>query len=490
MQKTSNVFLDINLNILSSQLSGIKGKYTFFYMESRIERDSLGEIKVPSWAYWGAQTARSLIYFNIGENKIPISVIKAYGLIKRASAEVNYALGVLSEEKKNLIVRAASEVEEGLLNEHFPLSIWQTGSGTQTNMNVNEVIANRAIEMAGGIKGSKKPIHPNDDVNLSQSSNDTFPTAMHIAAVWALRERLLPRLRQLHTALALKSKEFSEIIKIGRTHLMDAVPMTLGQEFSGYVEQLSQSIERIEASLPCLYELAIGGTAVGTGLQAPKQFGALVVARIAEMSQQPFVPAVNRFAAIATHDSLVAAHGAIRTLVCSLTKITTDLSFLGSGPRCGLGELLFPENEPGSSIMPGKINPTQCEALAMICIHVMGNDQAISIAGSRGNFELNVYKPMIIHNFLDSCVILSDSLRSFTDFFVQGLRPNKDQIKQHVDRSLMLVTSLSPVIGYDRAAKVALKAFHENITLKEACLALGFLTEKQFDETVRPEKMI
>jgi fumarate hydratase class II len=459
-------------------------------MNSRIETDSFGEIEVPTWAYWGAQTARSQTYFNIGENKMPLAVIKAYGLIKRASAEVNFELGILSEEKKTLIVRAAREVEEGLLNEHFPLSIWQTGSGTQTNMNANEVIANRAIEMAGGVKGSKKPIHPNDDVNLSQSSNDTFPTAMHIAAVHALTERLLPRVRQLHTALAKKCEEFREVIKIGRTHLMDAVPMTLGQEFSGYTEQVHQNIERIEASLPRLYELAIGGTAIGTGVQAPKNFGIKVIAEIAANTKQPFIPAANRFAAIAAHDALVAAHAAIKLLAVSLVKITTDLSFLGSGPRCGLGELLFPENEPGSSIMPGKINPTQCEALMMACIHIMGNDQAISIAGSRGNFELNVYKPMIIHNFLDSCIILSDSLRSFTDFFIQGLRPNLDQMKQHVDRSLMLVTALSPVIGYDQSAKVALKAFRENTTLKEACLALGLLTGEQFDAAVKPEKMI
>lgn len=459
-------------------------------MATRIETDSLGEIEVPESAYWGAQTARSLIYFSIGENKMPVSMIRAYGLIKKACAIVNCELGLLPLEKKNLIVQAAEEVAEGLLNAHFPLSIWQTGSGTQTNMNVNEVIANRAIEIAGGKKGSKNPIHPNDHVNLSQSSNDTFPTAMHIAAVGMLHYRLIPMVHKLRDALAKKTQEFHKVLKIGRTHLMDAVPMTLGQEFSGYVEQLDQSLERIEASLPRLYELAIGGTAVGTGLQAPNDFGERVVKYIAEMSSFPFTPAPNKFAAIATHDIIVSSHGAIRTLACALTKITTDLSFLGSGPRCGLGELYFPENEPGSSIMPGKINPTQCEALAMACIHVMGNDQAIAIAGSRGNFELNVFKPMIIHNYLDSCILLSDALRSFTDYFVQGLRANLERTKSNVERSLMLVTALVPAIGYDKASKIALKAFHENLTLKQACLTLGFLGEKEFDEIVRPEKMV
>lgn len=459
-------------------------------MSTRIETDSMGEIEVPSSAYWGAQTARSLIYFNIGENKMPISLICAYGLIKRAAAEVNYELGLLSENKKSLIVQAAQEVAEGLLNEHFPLNIWQTGSGTQTNMNVNEVIANRAIELAGGVKGSKNPIHPNDDVNMSQSSNDTFPTAMHISASQMLIERLLPMVRKLRDALQRKVSEFDQIVKIGRTHLMDAVPLTLGQEFSGYVEQINHSLERIESTLPRLHELAIGGTAVGTGLHAPKEFGEKAAKRLSEFTDIPFVTAPNKFAAIASHDILVSAHGAIKTLACSLLKIATDLSFLGSGPRCGLGELFFPENEPGSSIMPGKINPTQCEALSMVCVHVMGNDQAIAVAGSRGNFELNVFKPVIIYNFLDSCILLSDALRSFTEYFVQGLRPNLERIKHFVDRSLMLATSLTPYIGYDKAAKVALKAFHENITLKEACLELKFLTEKEFEEIVKPEKMV
>lgn len=459
-------------------------------MEKRIESDSIGEIEVPATAYYGAQTARSLIYFNIGGTKIPAPVIQAYGLLKKASAEVNAELGLLPVEKKNLIVKAAQEVVEGKLNAHFPLSIWQTGSGTQTNMNVNEVIANRAIEMAGGVLGSKTPIHPNDHVNMSQSSNDTFPTVMHIAAAHALNDHLLPTTRHLCHALTQKVEEFQSIIKIGRTHLMDAVPMTLGQEFSGYVAQISQNLKRIEDSLPGIYELAIGGTAVGTGINAPKEFGKLVAQKLAEYTHLPFVAAANCFAAIAAHDALVAAHGTIRTLACSLIKISTDLSFLGSGPRCGLGELYFPENEPGSSIMPGKVNPTQCEALAMVCVHVLGNDQAITIAGSRGNFELNVFKPMIIFNFLDSCTLLSGAIRSFTDYFVRGLKPNLHGIRTHVERSLMLVTALTPIIGYDKAAKVAHKAFHENLTLKQACLDLGYLTAEQFDTHVKPENMV
>lgn len=459
-------------------------------METRIETDSMGEVEVPKSAYYGAQTARSLVYFKIGHDKIPTPIIHAYGMIKKAAAEVNFEMGLLPEELKNLIVRAASEVIDGLLNEHFPLSIWQTGSGTQTNMNVNEVIANRAIEFAGKPKGGKDPIHPNDHVNLSQSSNDTFPTAMHIAATCSVNCRLLPMVHKLRDALVHKVEEFRSIVKIGRTHLMDAVPLTLGQEFSGYVEQLNQNIERIEASLPRLYELAIGGTAVGTGLHTPKGFGEKVSLRIAEYMHLPFVSAANKFSAISAHDALVAAHATLKTLACSLIKISTDLSLLGSGPRCGLGELAFPANEPGSSIMPGKVNPTQCEALTMVCVHVMGNDQAIAVAGSRGNFELNVLKPMIIHNFLNSSVLLTDVLRSFTNYFVQGLKPNLNVIQSHVERSLMLVTALTPVIGYDRAAKAAHRAFHENKTLKQACMELEFLSEQQFDDTVRPENMV
>ncbi|MCC5832846.1 MAG: class II fumarate hydratase [Chlamydiales bacterium] len=459
-------------------------------MERRTESDSMGEVEVQASAYYGAQTARSLIHFNIGLDKMPIPVIRALGMIKKAAAQVNFELGLISEEKKGLISQAAEEVADGLLNAHFPLSIWQTGSGTQTNMNVNEVIANRAIELAGGVIGSKKPIHPNDDVNLSQSSNDAFPTAMHIAAATSLNFRLLPMVRKLREVLHQKAQEFQKIVKIGRTHLMDAVPITLGQEFSGYVEQIDQNLERIEMSIPRLYELAIGGTAVGTGFSAPKEFSERVCKKIAHYTHLPFVPAPNKFAALATHDPLVAAHGALKSLAVSLIKIATDLSFLGSGPRCGLGELLFPENEPGSSIMPGKVNPTQCEALTMICVHVMGNDQAVSIAGSRGNFELNVFKPMIIHNFLDSLILLSDGLRSFSEYFVSGLKPNHARIKKNLERSLMLVTALSPVIGYDKAAQTAHKAFHENMTLKEACLELGFLSEEEFDRIVQPEKML
>lgn len=461
-------------------------------METRIESDSLGEIEVPASAYYGAQTARSLIHFNInvGQHKIPIPVIRAYGLIKKVAAKVNCELGLLSKEKADLIMGAAQEVADGLLNDHFPLSIWQTGSGTQTNMNVNEVIANRAIEMAGGKMGSKHPIHPNDDVNKSQSSNDTFPTAMYLSSSQNIQFRLLPMVHKLREALAKKMVEFEGIVKIGRTHLMDAVPITLGQEFSGYVEQIIQGIERIEAMLPRLYELPIGGTAVGTGLGAPKNFGEKVIPYLAEETGLPFIKAANPFASIAAHDAIVAAHGMIKSLAVSLIKIATDLSWMGSGPRSGLGEVFFPENEPGSSIMPGKVNPTQAEALTMVCVHIMGNDQAISIGGARGNFELNVFKPMIIHNFFDSSILLSDAIRSFTDYFVLGLKPNRERIHELVGRSLMLVTALSPVLGYDKAAQIAHKAFHENLSLKEACLQLGYLTAKEFDQIVRPDQMV
>lgn len=459
-------------------------------VETRIESDSFGEIEVPASMYYGAQTARSLIYFKIGREQMPLSVIHAYGLIKKAAAEANFELGLLSEKKKSLIVEAAAEVFVGRLDEHFPLSIWQTGSGTQTNMNVNEVIANRAIELAGGVLGSKKPIHPNDDVNMSQSSNDTFPTAMHIASIYSLNGRLLPALRKMRQALHDKAIAFQEIVKIGRTHLMDAVPITLGQEFSCYLAQIDQSIKSIELVMPPLYELAIGGTAVGTGLNAPKGFAEKVAAKIFEMTRLPFVEGKNKFLLIATHDALVAAHSVLKTLACSLIKIATDLSWMGSGPRCGLQELFFPENEPGSSIMPGKVNPTQCEALTMICVHVMGNDQAISIAGSRGNFELNVFKPMIIYNFLDSVILLSDAIDSFTDYFLVGLKANKNRIKKYVDRSLMLVTALSPVIGYEKASQIAHKAYHEDLTLREACTALGFLSGEEFDRVVQPIKMV
>lgn len=459
-------------------------------MEMRIESDSFGEVEVPLSAYYGAQTARSLIHFDIGKHKVPTSLMRAFGLIKKAAAEVNCELGLLAEEKKELIVQAATEVIEGRFDSEFPLSIWQTGSGTQSNMNANEVIANRAIEIAGGKKGSKTPIHPNDDVNLSQSSNDTFPTAMYITAAQSVKLDLLPIVIKFRDALLEKANTYRDIIKIGRTHLMDAVPLTLGQEFSGYVNQIDQNIQRIERSLPDLYELAIGGTAVGTGFNAPPQFGERVSEKIAAFTGLPFVSASNKFAAIAAHDALVAAHGALKTLACSLIKIATDLSWLGSGPRCGLAELHFPQNEPGSSIMPGKVNPTQCEALTMICVHVMGNDQAVSIAGSRGNFELNVFKPMMIHNFLDTVVLLKDGLRSFTAHFIEGLKPNHGQIKHYLSRSLMLVTALSPIIGYDKAAQTAHHAYQKNITLKAACLELGLLSEEDFDKYVQPEKML
>lgn len=459
-------------------------------MESRIEKDSMGEVEVPGNVYYGAQTVRSLKHFNIGRERMPAAVIRAYGLLKKCAAKVNSELGLLPEQVANLIIKAATEIAENQLSDHFPLSIWQTGSGTQTNMNVNEVIANRAAELVGKPMGKKVPVHPNDHVNLSQSSNDTFPTVMHIAAAQVVSFRLLPMVHKLKEALQEKASAFAQIVKVGRTHLMDAVPITLGQEFSGYVEQIEQNIERIEEGLPKLYELAIGGTAVGTGLNAPKAFGEKVTKLLAEETGLGFIPAKNRFAALASHDSLVAVHGTFKTLACSLMKIATDLSLLGSGPRCGFGELFFPENEPGSSIMPGKVNPTQCEALAMVCTQVFGNDQAIAMAGSRGNFELNVYKPMMIHNFLTSATLLADVLRSFTDYFILGLKPNQQQISYYLERSLMLVTCLTPKIGYDQAAQAAHKAFKENLTLKEACLQLGYLNESEFHALVNPDKMV
>lgn len=459
-------------------------------MNHRIEKDSLGEVKVPSHKLWGAQTERSLKYFDIGLDRMPRSLIKAFGILKKASADVNFELGLLSKEHAYTIKKAAEEVEQGKHDEEFPLKIWQTGSGTQTNMNVNEVIANRAIAMLGGQIGSKTPIHPNDHVNKSQSSNDAFPTAMHIAAAMEIHEQLLPSLKSLQEALSEKAHIFKDIIKIGRTHLMDAVPMTLGQEFSGYASQLDEDIKRIESSLSGIYELAIGGTAVGTGLNADPRFGPLVAEKIAKMTHLPFVSAPNKFAALAAHDALVFASGAFKTLACSLMKIANDIRWLGSGPRCGLSELILPENEPGSSIMPGKINPTQAEALTMVCIQIMGNDTAISIAGSQGNFELNVFKPLIIHNFLQSTKLLADGCRSFKEHMIYGLEPNREKIQYYVDQSLMLVTCLTPVIGYDNAAKIALKAYRENKTLKQACLELHLLSEKEFNELVDPTKMI
>lgn len=455
----------------------------------RKESDSMGTIEVPNHCYYGAQTARSLIYFNIGNDKIPCSMIQAFGILKHAAAQVNAELGILPIEKSKLIMQAAAEVISGNLDAHFPLKNWQTGSGTQTNMNVNEVISNRAIEIAGGVLGSKTPIHPNDHVNMSQSSNDAFPTAMHIAAAQEINNNLLPALIKLKNSLVDKMKEFSAIVKIGRTHLMDAVPLTLGQEFSGYVAQLDQSIEYIKLTLPSLYQLAIGGTAVGTGLNAHPDFAKKVSAKIAEMTKLPFVPAPNKFALLAAHDAFVFASGALRTLAGALIKIANDIRWMGSGPRCGLSELFLPENEPGSSIMPGKVNPTQCEAMTMVCVQVMGNDTAIAMAGSQGNFELNVFKPLIINNFLHSVTLLADAARSFRTHLVTGLKVNKKQIKYYVEQSLMLVTVLNPKIGYDKAAEVAKKAYQEHLTLKEAALALDYLTEKEFDKLVQPHKM-
>ncbi|WKT81067.1 class II fumarate hydratase [Thermosynechococcus sp. PP45] len=457
---------------------------------TRLEYDSLGAIEVPADCYWGAQTARSLKYFPISHERMPLEVIHAMARLKKAAAIANRDFGVLAADKAAWIMQAADEVIEGRWDDQFPLSIWQTGSGTQTNMNVNEVIANRAIELAGGVKGSKTPIHPNDHVNCSQSSNDTFPAAMHIATVIELQERLLPMVRHLLAVLQEKVTTFADIIKIGRTHLMDAVPLTLGQEFSGYASQIAACQAHIEYALQHLYPLAIGGTAVGTGLNAPAGFGDRVAAELAQMTGYPFCKAENPFAALAAHDPLVMLSGALKTLAAAMMKMANDIRWLASGPRCGLGELILPANEPGSSIMPGKVNPTQCEALTMVCVQVMGNDAAVGIAGSQGNFELNVYKPLIIHNVLRSIELLSDAGQAFTEFCLIGLEPNREQIQRHLQRSLMLVTALNPHIGYDKAAAVAKKAYSEGKTLKEAAVELGYLTAEEFDQWVRPELML
>jgi fumarate hydratase class II len=457
---------------------------------TRTESDSFGPIEVPADRYWGAQTQRSLHHFAIGDDVMPRELIHAFGILKKAAALVNLELGLLPKDKADLIVRVADEIGAGTLDAHFPLRVWQTGSGTQTNMNVNEVIANCGAELAGQPMGGKRPLHPNDDVNMSQSSNDTFPTAMHIAAVESIERALMSAVRRLRDALAAKSEEFRDVVKIGRTHLMDAVPLTLGQEFSGYVAQLDADLGRLRAVLPDLCELALGGTAVGTGLNAPPRFGELAAAKIAELTGLPFVSAPNKFAALAAHDALVMASGALRTLAVSLMKIANDLRWLGSGPRAGLGELRLPENEPGSSIMPGKVNPTQCEAMTMVCVQVLGNDAAIAMAGSQGNFELNVFKPLIIHDFLHSTRLLTDACRSFTDYLVVGLEADRERIAQLMQSSLMLVTALSPPIGYDKAARVAHKAHHEHTTLREAAVALGYLTGEEFDRLVRPETMV
>jgi fumarate hydratase, class II len=455
----------------------------------RIESDSMGNIEVPNDRYYGAQTARSLIHFDIGRDTMPRELIRAFGILKKAAALVNQDLKKLSPEKTRLIVQAADEVISGKLDEHFPLRVWQTGSGTQTNMNANEVISNRAIEIAGGVLGSKKPIHPNDDVNMSQSSNDTFPTAMHIAAATRVAEALIPALIRLRDAIDAKAREFQDIVKIGRTHLMDATPLTVGQEMSGWVSLLDRDIARLQMTLPGLYDLAIGGTAVGTGLNAHPEFAERAAQKISELTGLPFQSHPNKFAALSAHDEIVFASGALKTLAASLMKIANDIRWLASGPRAGFGEITLPENEPGSSIMPGKVNPTQSEAMTMVAVQVFGNDAAIGFAGSQGNFQLNVYKPVMIHNFLNSVRLLSDACRSFTDHCIVGIHLDHDRIRENVANSLMLVTALTPKIGYDKAAEIAHKAHHDHSSLRAAALKLGYLTEKEFDELVRPEKM-
>lgn len=455
----------------------------------RIESDTMGEVEVPADRYWGAQTGRSLMNFDIGEDRMPLGVVRAFGILKQAAAAVNVDLGQLPADVGDLIQRAAQEVIDGELNDHFPLRVWQTGSGTQSNMNTNEVIANRAIELAGGTIGSKDPVHPNDHVNRAQSSNDTFPTAMHISATEAFVHRLIPSVTALRDAIAAKQADFAAIVKIGRTHLMDAVPLTLGQELSGWVAQLDAGLRRLEAALPDLKQLALGGTAVGTGLNTHPEFAARVAAAIAERTGLDFVTADNKFAELAAHDAIVAASGALNTLAASLMKIANDVRWLGSGPRSGLGELALPANEPGSSIMPGKVNPTQSEALTMVCCQVIGNHTATTIGGTQGNFELNVYKPMMIHNLLHSVDLLTDACRTFRTRCIEGLEAREDQIRAHVENSLMLVTALNPHIGYDNAAKIAKHAHANNTTLKAAALELGLLTEEQFEAWVRPEDM-
>lgn len=456
---------------------------------SRKETDSFGDIDVPADSYYGAQTARAMQHFAIGNDRVPSVFIRAYALLKKACALVNHELGHLDKKKTDLLVQAADEVIAGKLSDQFPLSVWQTGSGTQANMNLNEVLSNRAIEIAGGKRGSKDPIHPNDHVNMSQSSNDTFPTAMHMAALFEMKP-LLDNLKSLKKAFEKKEKEFHGIIKIGRTHLQDATPIALSQEISGYVSLLERNIHRIEQSLDGLYDLAIGGTAVGTGLNAPPQFGEKVARKLSELTKLPFRSHPNKFAALSAHDEIVFASSALRSTACALMKIANDIRWLGSGPRSGLSELILPENEPGSSIMPGKVNPTQCEALTMVAVQVMGNDTAIGIAGSQGNLELNVFKPMMIHNLLHSLLILKDSVHSFEKYCITGLKANRKKIEAYLQNSLMLVTALSPLIGYDKCAKIAHLAYTEELTLREACLRLGYLTASEFDRALDPTKMI
>jgi len=459
-------------------------------MEYRIERDTMGEIKVPADMYYGAQTARSVMNFKIGGETMPRELIRAFGILKKAAALTNAELGILPQEKADLIVQAADEVIDGKLNDHFPLVVWQTGSGTQTNMNVNEVIANRAIEALGGELGSKQPVHPNDHVNLSQSSNDTFPAALHLAVALALSDELLPAVEALRDALDRKAQGFTDVIKIGRTHLQDAVPLSLGQEMGGWVAQLDISFEGIAASLPRVRELAIGGTAVGTGLNAPAGFGEAVAARLRERLGQPFVSAKNKFQALAGQEGLAAAHGALTVLAGSLMKIANDIRWLASGPRCGLGELVLPENEPGSSIMPGKINPTQCESLTMVCVQVMGNNTAVQMASSQGNFELNVFKPLIAANLLESIGLLAGACHSFRQHCIEGMEADRSRIAQLLDQSLMLVTALTPAIGYDRASAIAKHAHQHQLSLKEAALILGDISAEDFDQLVQPQQMV
>ena len=459
-------------------------------MTTRTETDTFGPIEVESDRYWGAQAQRSLGNFKIGWEKQPLPVVRALGIVKRAAAEVNCDLGRLDPKLAETIVAAAQEVIEGKLDAHFPLAVWQTGSGTQSNMNANEVISNRAIEMLGGEMGSKKPVHPNDHVNMSQSSNDTYPTAMHIACAEEIVHRLLPALKHLHGALAAKSAEWKDIIKIGRTHTQDATPLTLGQEFSGYTQQVENGIKRIEMTLPALMELAQGGTAVGTGLNAPVGFAEKVAEKIAGITGLPFTSAPNKFEALAAHDAMVFSHSAINTVAASLFKIANDIRLLGSGPRSGLGELSLPENEPGSSIMPGKVNPTQCEALTQVCVQIFGNNAALTFAGSQGHFELNVYNPVMAYNFLQSVRLMADAAISFTDNCVVGIEAREDNIKAALERSLMLVTALAPKIGYDNAAKIAKTAHKKGTTLREEAVGGGYVTNEEFDEVVRPEKMI
>jgi fumarate hydratase class II len=456
--------------------------------KTRTETDSMGPIEVAADRYWGAQTERSLHHFNIGDDRMPREMIRALGILKKAAALVNEELGKLPQDKAKLIVQACDEVIAGRLDAHFPLRVWQTGSGTQTNMNANEVISNRAIEIAGGVMGSKKPVHPNDDVNMSQSSNDTFPTAMYIAAAEQLNT-LIPRVQELHDAIAAKAKEFAGVVKIGRTHLQDATPLTVDQEMGGWASLVERDVERLKLAMPGLLDLAIGGTAVGTGLNSHPEFGERAAKKIGELTGLSFQSHSNKFAALSAHDELVYASGALKTLAASLMKIANDVRWLASGPRSGLGELVLPENEPGSSIMPGKVNPTQSEALTMVAVQVFGNDLATSFGGSQGNFELNVYKPVMIHNFLHSVRLLRDAIHSFVEFCISGIQINREQIDKHLKHSLMLVTALNPHIGYDKAAQVAKNAHKKNICLRQSAVELGYLTGEEFDKLVIPEEM-